>query len=590
MRKLQTLTLALIFCFITVAPIARVSAVKHKRNDKTYAPGEIIVKLRQDAPELQFADSFERETAIGLMTSERSSQSRARAVEPIIGIKANRRIEKLISERGLDRTFLLKLDPDADIEAAISALRLRDDVEYAEPNYLITLGSVIPNDPRFFDQWGLKNFGFSIDDIPSTIDADIKISEAWDITTGSPDVIVAVTDTGVDINHPDLAQNIYTNTREIPGNKIDDDQNGYVDDVHGFNVADMNGDVTDIVGHGTQISGIIAAQMGNNVGIAGVAQSKILPVRFFKRTGPNPAEYDATITEAARALIYSVAAGASIINASWRSLLSSDSVDEEQARALEDAVNVTNDAGVLLVSIAGNEGYNNDFTKVYPGAFGLPNQIVVGASNYNDEIWRSTFFPFEVRSGFGPKNVTIAAPGVAIMSTAAHGNCELCSTSGDPGDWYARGDGTSLSAAFVSGVAALVKSKYPNDNAMYLKQRITNGADMLDGLRPYVLSGGRLNAFGALTAQVEEIIITPPVFTKAKVKGGGAKLNLFGTGIQAGARVVIGTTSYAASPKSDDRTKLLAKVPKNTFPRGVSVSVKLRNPDGGTSQAITITR
>ena len=282
MRKLQTLTLALIFCFIAVAPMTRVSAVKHKRNNTAYAPGEIIVKLKQGAPELQFADSLERETAIALMTK---SESRARAVEPFVQVKANKRLEQLISERGLDRTFLLKLDPDTDIESAISELRLRDDVEYAEPNYRITLGSIIPNDPRFFDQWGLKNFGFSIDDFPSTIDADIKVSEAWDMTTGSPDVIVAVTDTGIDINHPDLAQNIYTNPLEIPDNKIDDDHNGYVDDVHGFNVANMNGDVTDIVGHGTQVSGIIAAQMDNNVGIAGYGASEDIACAFLQKDG-----------------------------------------------------------------------------------------------------------------------------------------------------------------------------------------------------------------------------------------------------------------------------------------------------------------
>ncbi|MGA9774099.1 MAG: S8 family serine peptidase [Blastocatellia bacterium] len=586
MRKLQTLTLALIFCFIAVAPMTRVSAVKRNRNNTAYAPGEIIVKLKQGAPELQFADSLERAAAIALMTK---GESRARAVEPLVTVKANKRLQQIISERGLDRTFVLKLALDADIESACSELLLRDDVEYAEPNYRITLGSTIPNDPRFFDQWGLKNFGYSVDDFPSTIDADIKVAEAWDMTTGSPDVIIAVTDTGVDINHPDLAQNIYTNPLEIPDNKIDDDQNGYVDDVHGFNVADMNGDVTDIVGHGTQVSGIIAAQSDNNVGIAGVAQSKILPVRFFRKTGPSPAEYDATIIEAARALIYSVAAGASIINASWRSLFSVDSVDEDQRLALEDAVNVTNDAGVLLVSIAGNEGFNNDFTKVYPGAFGLPNQIVVAASDFNDGIWHSSFPPFELRSGFGQKSVAVAAPGIAIMSTAAHGTCALCVNSDDPGDWYAKGDGTSLSAAFVSGVAALVKSKYPGDNAMYLKRRITDGADTRESLRPYVASGARLNAFGALTVDVQ-ITITPPVLTKTKVKGGGAKLNLFGTGIQPGARAVIGDKFYTANPKNDERTQLLAKVPKSTFPRGVAVTVRLRNPDGGTSQAITITR
>lgn len=584
MRKLQTLTLALIFCFIAVAPMTRVSAVKHKSNNTAYAPGEIIVKLREGAPELQLAGSLERETAIASMT-----KSESRAVEPMVQIKANKRIQQIISERGIDRTFVLKLDPDTDMESAIKELRSRDDVEYAVPNYRITLGSIIPNDSRFFDQWGLKNFGYSIDEFPSTIDADIKASEAWDITKGSPDVIVAVTDTGVDINHPDLQQNIYTNPLEIPDNKIDDDNNGYVDDVHGFNVADMNGDVTDIVGHGTQISGIIAAQMSNNIGIAGTAQAKILPVRFFKKTGPSPAEYDATVTEAARALIYSVAAGASIINASWRSLFSADSVDEDERLALEDAVNVTNDAGVLLVSIAGNEGFNNDFTKVYPGAFGLPNQIVVAASDFNDRIWSSSFPPFDIRSGFGTKSVAIAAPGVSIMSTAAHGDCALCVHSEDPNDWYAKNDGTSLSAAFVSGVAALVKSKYPDDNALYLKRRITDGADARENLLPYVKSGARLNAFGALTVQVQ-ITITPPVLTKAKVKGGGAKLNLFGTGVQTGARVVVGDKFYAAKPKNDELTQMLAKVPKSAFPRGISVPVKLRNPDGGTSETIIIKR
>lgn len=586
MRRLQTLTLALIFCFIAVAPMTRVAAVKHKPDNTAYAPGEIIVKLKRNAPELQIAAVRERETAITLMAE---GESTARAVEPMIQAGVNKRTQRLISERGLDRTFVLKLDPDTDIEPAIRELRSRDDVEYAVPNYRITLGSVIPNDARFLDQWALKNFGYSVDALPSTIDADIKASEAWDITKGSPDVIVAVTDTGVDINHPDLQQNIYTNPLEIPGNKIDDDNNGYVDDVHGFNLADMNGDVTDIVGHGTQVSGIIAAQMDNNLGIAGTSQAKILPVRFFKKTGAGPAEYDATVSDAARALIYSVAAGASIINASWRSLFAADSVGEDERLALEDAVNVTNDAGVLLVSIAGNEGFNNDFTKVYPGAFGLPNQIVVAASDFNDHIWTSPFPPYQTLSGFGQKSVEIAAPGVAIITTAAHGNCALCIQDADPNNWYAKNDGTSFAAAFVSGVAALVKSKYPDDNAMYLKRRITDGADSREDLLAYVKSGARLNAFGALTVQVQ-ITITPPVLTKAKVKGGGAKLNLFGTGIQPGARVVIGDKFYSPKPKNDELTQLLAKVPKTSFPRGVPVPVKLRNPDGGTSETIIITR
>ncbi|HKP84788.1 MAG TPA: S8 family serine peptidase [Blastocatellia bacterium] len=587
MRKLQILILALIFCFVALSPVARVSAKKQNGRAATYAPGEVIVKLKANASELQLADPLEREFSIARMVGESSSQRRA--VEPLVQVKTSNRLKAIISEHGLDRTFLLKLDAGADVESAIGELRLRDDVEFAEPNYRIELGAAIPNDPRFYDQWGLKNFGFSVNEIPATPNADIKIFEAWDITTGSPDVVVAVTDTGVDINHPDLAQNIYTNPREIPGNKIDDDQNGYVDDVHGYNVAEMNGDVTDIVGHGTQVSGIIAAQPDNNYGIAGVAQVKILPVRFFQRTGPGPADYEATITQASRALIYSLAAGATIINASWRSLLSPDSVSGEQAKALEDAVNVTNDAGALLVCIAGNDAQNNDVIGVYPGAYQLPNEIVVAASDYNDAIWHSNFFPFSLISGYGQKNVAVAAPGVNIITTAAQGNCALCVQSSDPNEWYLHSDGTSMSAAFVSGVAALVKSRYPDDDALHLKRRIIEGADTRDSLRPFVAGGARLNAFGALAAQVQ-ITITPPVLTRVQVKGSGKKLLLYGTGIQAGARAIVGTTGYSTDPQNDDRTKLLARVPKSVFPRGVTVSVKLRNPDGGMSQVFTITR
>src|SRR6185295_12149305 len=116
----------------------------------------------------------------------------------------------------------------------------------------------------------------------------------WTITTGSPNVIVAVTDTGIDITHPDLAPNIYTNPREIPGNGRDDDGNGYVDDVNGYNVADGNSDVSDIVGHGTEMAGIIAARTNNLAGISGMSQSRILPVKFFKRTGPGAGDISAT--------------------------------------------------------------------------------------------------------------------------------------------------------------------------------------------------------------------------------------------------------------------------------------------------------
>lgn len=582
MRKFQILALTLIFCVVAALPQARVSATRRQRDASAYAPGEIIVKLKANAREMSARDLDERAISIARVIGKNDDGPVDRAVGPRTQA-ASERVEEVISRRGLDRIFVVKFDPSADVDSLIGELQSRGDVEYAEPNYRIKLGSVIPNDTRFFDQWGLKNWGSYVGEFPATENADIKAELAWDITTGSSDVIVAVTDTGVDITHPDLARNVYTNPREIPGNGIDDDHNGYVDDVHGFNVADNNGDTSDIVGHGTQVSGIIAAEINNRIGVAGVSQSKILPVKFFKQLSADSGDFDATVADAARALIYSVAAGASIINASWRTLLAVDSVPEEFARSLQDAVAATDDAGVLLVCIAGNEGYNNDFSKVYPGAYQMSNEIVVAASDFNDEIWHSGYF---IQSGFGPKTVALTAPGVSVLTITARGNCPLCSDSKNPEDWYVRGDGTSLSAAYVSGVAALVKSKYPNDNAIMMKQRLMKGAEERFNLRDYVSTSGRLSAFGALTAQVD-LNITPPTFTKFKYKGGSEKLFVYGTGIQSGVRVIVGTTGYSAKRKDDG---FLARVPKSAFPSGVAVPIKLRNPDGGISQPLTLTK
>ncbi|HSO75648.1 MAG TPA: S8 family serine peptidase, partial [Blastocatellia bacterium] len=324
--------------------------------------------------------------------------------------------------------------------------------------------------------------------------------------------------------------------------------------------------------------------INNNIGIAGVSQSKILPVRFFTKTGTHPEDFDATVADGARSFIYSIVAGASIINASWRTYLTPEDVPEEAARALQDAVSAANDAGVLLVCIAGNEGFNHDFSKIYPAAYQMPNQIVVAASDFSDEMWHPPFNPFLINSGFGKNTVHLAAPGVSVLTTRARGDCALCTTSEDAADWYARADGTSVSAALVSGVAALVKSKYPNDNAVLLKRRILAGVDVLALLEPYLITGGRLNAAGALTAV---ITTSRPVLASVKYKPGSGKLFLFGSDIERGATVVVGSTGYPIKVKP---AKLLALVPQSAFPSGVAVEIRLRNPDGGESQPLTFTR
>ncbi|HXG93672.1 MAG TPA: S8 family serine peptidase [Blastocatellia bacterium] len=587
MRRTSIIALALLLSLIAVAPTSRLSAAKHRRNPATYAPGEVIVKLKASSHALAAARDSRELMSIAQVADDAGTTRSAREVEPVSISTANEKVAGIISRRGLDRLFVMKFDASADVDSIIEALNQSDEVEYAEPNYRITLGTVIPNDPQFFDQWPLRNVVAFVGEYPSTPAADIKATEAWDITTGSAEVIVAVTDTGIDQTHPDLARNIYTNPREIPGNGIDDDKNGYVDDVHGFNVADNNGDTSDIVGHGTQMAGVIAAEINNNVGISGVSQSKLLPVRFFKKTGPSPFDYDGTVADAARALLYSIAAGASIINASWRTLLSVDRVSEEESRALEEAVAATGDAGALLVCIAGNEGFNLDYSKIYPASYLKPNEIVVAASDPNDEIWHPPFYPYQINSGFGPHTVDLVAPGISVLTTQARGDCLECTSSDNPDEWYTRGDGTSLSAAYVSGVAALVKSRYPQDNGILIKRRIIESVDVREQLHDYVITSGRLNARNALTVS---ITVTPPVLDRIKYKSGSGKLFIYGSGIQRDVTVIVGGKGYAAKPKSEDLTVMLARVPNSAFPQGVAVPIKLRNPDGGESIVITYTR
>ena len=583
MLKVRFLTCALILSLVVAVPAARVSATKSRPS--RYAPDEVIVKLKAGAPQLRVSAQHERLMTIARMAGKQDRDSRA---EQLVSSTTNQRISQIITERGLDRVFVLKLEPGSDVLAKVSELRAREDVEYAEPNYFVRPGS-IPNDPGFIKQWALLNSGIVVDEFfVTTPNADIKAYRAWDITTGGPDVIVAVSDTGVDLDHPDLARNIYTNPGEIPANGIDDDKNGFVDDVHGYNVADQNGDTSDAVGHGTQMAGIIAAEMNNEVGISGVCQSKILPVRFFTRDGPAPSDFSATVADAARSLVYSIAAGASIINASWSTVLDADLVSEEVALALADAVRATNDAGVLLVCIAGNEGYNLDLSKLYPASYFLPNQIVVAASDYNDQIWRPVDNPFFIQTGFGPNTVNLAAPGVSVLTTQARGTCLLCTDETDPLEWYTSATGTSVSAACVSGVAALVKSRYPNDSAILLKRRILEGVEVAEGLTGYVVGAGRLSAIGALTSQVN---ITPPTLQQVVYKKKKQKLIVYGSGIQNGASVIVGKAAYPGKPQGTDGTAFLAKgVPIAAFPAGAPVQVKLRNPDGGESQAITFIR
>ena len=337
---------------------------------------------------------------------------------------------------------------------AVSRYQSHPAVEFIEPNWIVR-ADLVPTDPLFPQQWSLQNTG-QTGGLPG---ADIGVVPAWDVETGSPDVVVAIIDTGVDYTHPDLAANIWSNPAEIPGNGVDDDGNGLVDDVHGYDFYNFDADPMDDNGHGTHVAGIVAAEGQNGVGIAGVAwHVKLLPLKFLGPGGTGP------VSAAIDCVEYAVANGAQILNNSWGGF--------EFSTALELAIQHADSAGVLFVAAAGNEASSLDEADHFPASYHEANVIPVAATTDRDQL-----APF---SNYGPNSVPIAAPGTSIMSTF-------------PGGAYQELDGTSMSAPLVSGALAILKSKFPSMSAPQMKSVLIHSADPIPALSGLISSGGRLN-------------------------------------------------------------------------------------------------
>lgn len=361
------------------------------------------------------------------------------------------------------------------VKKAIRQLKLNPLIEFAEPNYLRYLDTY-PDDLQFNDMWGLDNVGQT----GGTINADINAPESWDITTGNPAMVVAVLDSGADMEHEDLAANIWTNPGEIPENGIDDDGNGYIDDIHGWDFAYNENDPSDTDticgGHGTHTAGTIGAVGNNGIGVTGINWDvQIMPLKIFKKTlFIFCSTSSANIVEAIQ---YATNMGVRISNNSYGG--------GPFSQAEYDAIQASD---MVFVAAAGNEGVNNDTTPSYPANYNLDNIIAVAATDHNDNL--------AVFSNFGT-SVDIAAPGVDILSTI-------------PYDSYDFFDGTSMASPHVAGAAALLLGFDSTLTTREAKWDLLQGAD--DKGLP-ILTGSRLNLYNSLT-------MPPPMVTVAVTPSG----------------------------------------------------------------------
>ncbi len=393
----------------------------------------------------------------GVMESRPLHRSTKKAINLLPD--ANQKNEE--DPRGARRWYRLTLESSANPVEIFKQLQQKPQVEHVEFNHQITLFST-PNDPDFSTLWGLHNIGQT----NGLNDSDIDATEAWDIQQGSESVLIAVIDTGVDYAHQDLAENIWVNPGEIPGNGIDDDVNGFVDDVHGYDFANDDNDPFDDNGHGTHVSGIIAAVGNNGIGVTGVNwHAQIMALKFLDAAG------NGNISDAAEAIIYAADMGVRIMNNSWGGTTPS--------RAIEDAIVYAEAADVLIVAAAGNTaGNNNDIIPNYPASYEFPNIIAVAATDHNDEL-----APF---SCFGVNSVDICAPGVNILSTT-------------PGNTYSAFDGTSMATSHVTGAAGLLLAQHGSLSALQMRTHLLNyGGDSRSALEGIVATGKRLNINNAL--------------------------------------------------------------------------------------------
>lgn len=393
---------------------------------------------------------------------------------------------------------LIRLPANVDVMEAVRLYAQHPNVLYAQPNFLhrtMQQAQLTPNDTNYNQMWALNNTGQT----GGTPDADIDAPEAWDLSTGSNSVVVFVIDTGGDYNHPDLIDNRWVNPGEIAGNGIDDDGNGYVDDIYGIDTAYNDSDPMDGNGHGTHVSGTIGARGNNSLGVVGVNwQVTIGQCKFLNDTGSG------STADAIECLQYirnlKVNRGVPVIatNNSWGG--------GPFEQALYDAIAEHMNAGILFIAAAGNDGTDNDALPHYPSNYFLPNIIAVAATDHNDAL--ATFT--SGASNYGLRTVHVGAPGKSILSTL-------------PSNQYGTGSGTSMATPHVTGLAALLKAHNPSRDWIAIRNLIFAGGDFQSSLDNKTVLERRINAFKSLSCSNTPVFGILRPFTTV---GGGSPVTI----------------------------------------------------------------
>ena len=442
---------------------------------------------------------------------------------------------------------------------------------------------IVPNDPQFNNQWGLKNTGQN----GGTAGIDIRATQAWDISTTS-NVVVAVIDTGLKINHPDISANVWTNTNEIAGNNIDDDNNGWVDDVRGANVIDFNGNITDLHGHGTAVSGVIAARGNNSTGIAGtVWNTKILPIRVFD-DGGNTYFIDLIIAmEYVRLMKVrynnnsSTGANIRVVNVSLGANFSCAATGDSThpVDLFLHIANSAGQAGVLIAAAASNDALNHDITPTMLTSCNLTNLINVANITRLGSLHCAVPLvggncPAGTNrgSGYGKNTVHIAAPGTDILTLGLQNN-------------YIYASGTSLATPFASGVAALLAGRTPSLTPAQIKNIIITKAKPLASLTNKVAANGMLDAYAAITHNMNTApVITSHPQNRASVEGQSTTFSCSASGSPSPTyqwrrnnQNISGATSstYAFFPSISDHSALYRCVATNSAGSTISNNATL---------------